>query len=81
MAKRVVYRVKYDRRNRDWVIQMGRRTNRGYHPKRAAVEEARMRARHQWDHLGKPSQVVVHGMNGRIQFEWTYGRDPRRWKG
>lgn len=26
-------------------------------------------------------QLVVHGKNGRIQYENTYGRDPRRYKG
>ena len=26
-------------------------------------------------------QVIVQGQNGRIQFEWTYGKDPRRTPG
>lgn len=81
VAKRIVYRVKYSRRTRDWMIQSGRETRQGYYPKRAAVAQARSEARFLWDHLGTPSQVVVHGMDGKFQFEWTYGRDPRRWKG
>ena len=28
-----------------------------------------------------PGQVIVHGKNGRIQTEWTYGSDPRRTRG
>jgi hypothetical protein len=31
--------------------------------------------------LRHPSQLVVHGTNGRIQSEWTYGKDPRRTRG
>jgi len=29
----------------------------------------------------KKSQVVICGKNGRIQKEFTYGADPRRYKG
>jgi hypothetical protein len=28
--------------------------------------------------IGYPAQLVVHGIDGRIQREWTYGKDPRR---
>lgn len=30
---------------------------------------------------GFNSQLVIHGKNGRIQREYTYGADPRRSKG
>lgn len=30
---------------------------------------------------GGLAQVVVHGKDGKIQKEWTYGRDPRRFPG
>jgi hypothetical protein len=39
--------------------------------KSLAVRAARSLARGQ-----KPSQVVIHGKNGAIQREWTYGNDP-----
>jgi hypothetical protein len=29
----------------------------------------------------QPGQVVVHGADGRIETEWTYGGDPRRTPG
>ena len=28
-----------------------------------------------------PSQLVIHGKNGKIQREYTYGDDPRKTKG
>jgi hypothetical protein len=28
-----------------------------------------------------PSQVKVHGLNGKIQTEWTYKNDPRKYLG
>jgi hypothetical protein len=37
-----------------------------------AVDRAREIAKE-----NEPSQVVVHGEDGRIQEEWTYGDDPR----
>lgn len=30
---------------------------------------------------GGTAQIVVHGADGRIRFERTYGNDPRRTKG
>ena len=29
----------------------------------------------------QPSQVVVHKRDGKIQTEWTFGKDPRRSEG
>lgn len=34
-----------------------------------------------WTHAHIASQLRVFGKHGRIQFERTYGRDPRRFKG
>ena len=47
-----------------------------FETKYRAVQAGRMEA---W--LNKPSQLVVHGKDGRIQFDHTYGADPRRTKG
>jgi len=44
--------------------------------KKGAVEYARQRARAE-----KPSQVKIHGCDGKIQTEHTYGSDPRKTKG
>ncbi|MDP3052307.1 MAG: DUF2188 domain-containing protein [bacterium] len=29
----------------------------------------------------QPSQVKIHGLDGKIQTEWTYKNDPRRYLG
>ena len=34
-----------------------------------------------WWSRGQTAQLVVHGRDGRIRFENTYGRDPVRRKG
>lgn len=44
--------------------------------KDGAVEEARKLAKNQ-----RPSQVLIHGRDGRIQEERTYGQDPERTEG
>lgn len=47
-----------------------------YDTKDAAVEAAKSRARGQ-----EPSQVKVHLSNGNMEYESTYGDDPRRTPG
>ncbi len=42
------------------------------HDKASALAEAKRLAR-----LVGRGQVIVHGSDGRIQEEWTYGKDPR----
>ncbi|MGW0779068.1 DUF2188 domain-containing protein [Streptomyces sp. NPDC002835] len=43
------------------------------HPtQRDAINSARQQAKQH-----KPAQVVVHGRDGRIRTEYTYGDDPR----
>lgn len=41
-----------------------------------AVDKARSEAK-----SADLGQVKVHGQNGRIQTEWTYGNDPKESKG
>lgn len=48
--------------------------------KTVAIKVARQLAR-DIQKAGGLAQVRVFGRNGRIQTEWTYGRDPRRSKG
>ncbi|MGW7356252.1 ATP-dependent DNA ligase [Streptomyces sp. NPDC054802] len=58
-----------------WEVQHkeGRRTLREPHrTQKQAIDAARHQAE---DH--KPAQVVVHGRDGRIRTEYTYGNDPR----
>ena len=82
MGNRVVYRVKWSDSFQKWVHTGVRGARLGnYGDKARAVREARLFARATWTEAGTLCQLVVHGKNGRIQYEHTYGRDPRRHKG
>jgi len=77
MATRVTYHVTPRSEVRWAVIRKGaQRAARVFEDKKDAVEHARTLAKKHA--LG---QVLVHGMNGKIQDEWTYGGDPKRSKG
>jgi hypothetical protein len=87
MTKRNTYRVHFNRITKEWeVVHHG---TFGYTKKKFAVEAcARAAALWSIDRAGehgkpRPSQVIVHGKSGRIQFERTYPRssDPKRSKG
>lgn len=52
-----------------------------YARKEDAVWAARYLARGRWRNNGELTQLIVCGKNGRIQYENTYGKDPRRSKG
>ena len=77
MSKRIVYDVE-PRDGGDWAAQR-RGTERAAVVRKnkvEAIDEARRLARqHTW------SQVVIKGENGRIEREYTYGNDPRRFRG
>lgn len=56
---------------KEWLIQKENETAvKGFSDKQEAVQEARRLAQ---DAQGS---LYVHGMDGQIQTEWTYGRDP-----
>lgn len=76
--KRIVYRIQWVGY---WRIQInGKPTRTQYLTQAEAVGDARRSARS--DHaIGKLAQVVLHGKNGRIRWERTYGKDPKRRKG
>lgn len=46
-----------------------------------ARKVARDLARRFFEVDNRPSQLVIHSMNGRIQREFTYGQDPERFPG
>ena len=54
----------------------GARASSHHDTKSAAVQDARARAK-----KAELGQVRVHGQDGKIQTEWTYGKDPRRTRG
>ena len=72
---RVVYHVVPTASGEHWLIsQEHDETFREYHrTKEEAVEAAKARARGQ-----EPSQVKVHKSDGNMEYESTYGADPRR---
>lgn len=84
--KRVVYRVHYVGREKVWAVTMASLDGvkiRIYslRTKRDATDSAVIEARGRWRLAGQLTQVVVHGKDGRISWERTYGQDPARRKG
>jgi len=75
--KRVIYDVE-PRDGGDWAAQRrgSSRAATVTENKRAAISEARRLA--QQYPLG---QVVIRDQDGRVEREYTYGEDPRRFKG
>lgn len=76
MAKRTVYEVRWHKGWGTWAIYEDSHEISNWQRKPFAVDHARRYAR-----ANQPSILRVKGKNGRIQFEATYGRDPRRHKG
>lgn len=54
----------------------GTRASEVFDTKDKAVDEAQNLAKKQ-----EPSQILIHGQDGKIQEERTYGQDPKRTKG
>ncbi|WP_284581605.1 DUF2188 domain-containing protein [Streptomyces sp. 2P-4] len=80
-AKRTVYHITPAGGDADMPWQVERREGRRevsepHRTQKEAIDAARRQAE---DH--KPAQVVVHGRDGRIRTEYTYGDDPRRFPG
>lgn len=76
--KRTVIRVRW--RDGAWCARLGPEEV-CFATQPAAVKWAVREARALWFDCGKLAQVVLHGKHGRIRWERTYGRDPRRTPG
>lgn len=78
--KRIVYRIQWHAKRGVWTIK--RRGVEQMHTdwQRQAVSVAVLWARRDWLDR-EPAQVVLHGKDGRIRWERTYGSDPRCSKG
>lgn len=79
MAKdRKVYHVVPDAAADRWVVSRENddRFREEYGTKEEAVQAAKQRARSE-----EPSQVKVHRRDGAMEYESTYGEDPRRTPG
>jgi len=74
---RKVYHVV--RRDEIWHVRRtrARRASGCHSSKAAAIRQAKGLA----DRPGLLGQVVVHGRDGKVQTEWTYGDDPRGTRG
>ena len=80
MAKRYVARVEYLAAKHVWVVVTGHGRER-FVTQKSAISYAVDLCRQTWHDDGRPAQLVLHGKNGRIRWERTYGHDPRRFKG
>jgi hypothetical protein len=76
-SKRVVLRVRWDRNRYAWFYEFddGWEMMRSY--KKTILAVAR---KHAYGILasGGLAQIVVYGKDGKIQTEYTYGKDPRK---
>ena len=77
--KRIVYRIKYRKTEPLFPWQNGA-THTLHCTQADAVRYAIAHARADRSD-GRLAQVVLHGKDGRIRWERTYGRDPKRRKG
>jgi hypothetical protein len=78
MAKRAVFHVTQNQQTDKWQVkEEGHRSPESTHRTQAAAIDAAKRMAKAED-LG---QVKIHGENGRIRTEYTYGQDPYPPKG
>jgi len=73
-SNRTVYHVVPNSSGEQWLVtQEGGGFRQEFRTKDEAVSAAKARAR-----AGEPSQVKVHKHDGNMEYESTYGEDPRR---
>ena len=77
-SDRTVYHVSPSSDGSRWVVSQENndRFRQEFETKEAAVDAAKSRARGE-----EPSQVKVHRADGNMEYESTYGEDPRRTRG
>ena len=54
-----------------WEVESAGKSVSSHHWQQAAIDDARERARQ-----AVPAQLLIHGQDGRIEREATYGDDP-----
>ncbi len=81
IAKRTVARVQWHAATKQWVVTVGGHVFAPCDAKAHLVKRAALHMRRLHELGGFNAQLVVHGKDGRIQFERTYGADPKRSKG
>ena len=72
MSSRKVYHV-VPNQDKGWRVEFegAQRASSAHDTKAEAIKAARQYATN-----AQPSQVIIHGMDGVIQTEYTYGDDP-----
>jgi hypothetical protein len=75
MAKRVVFRVKYVRKDKEWDVDGYR-----FKTKLEAIAKGRQLGNFLWNN-GQTAQLMIYKKNGDFQTEHSYGLDPRKSKG
>lgn len=87
MMKRAIFKVRFDKKEqaefqRPWYVLAPSGIIESRHwTQREAVFYGAGSARDEWNFNGVLTQLRVYGKDGRIKFERTYGRDPKRRKG
>jgi hypothetical protein len=78
MAKRNVYHVVPDKEKGSWKLKKegSDRALKNFNTKKEAIKTGRQIAKNQ-----EPSQLKIHKQDGKIQTEYTYKSDPRKYKG
>jgi hypothetical protein len=79
--KRRIYKVRWDKDEQEWFMLHPDGGRSGFSRKPQAVEFGAECARGEWKFTGTLTQLRVYNKNGRIAFERTYGKDPKRRKG
>jgi hypothetical protein len=59
-----------------WLVKHNGAVVSRHYKKEPAIDEAIRIAK-----TNMPSQVVIHGLDGKIQTEYTYGDDPEKYPG
>jgi len=77
MAKRVRYHVTPSN-DGDWKVQKtgGQKASAITPDKKTAIERASTLAK-----KAPLAQVIIHKLDGTVQKEYTYGKDPRKYRG
>ncbi len=81
--KRETWTVSYDRKNNEWVCRnsKGMYICAGFLTKKATVQTSAYRLRERHVMEGVLIELVIRGLDCRIQDRRTYGKDPRKTKG
>jgi hypothetical protein len=78
MAKRKVYHVTKNTKGDGWNVKQegAQRASGNFGTKQQAIQRGKQLAKN-----APIGQIKIHGQDGKIQTEHTYGQDPEKYKG